>query len=45
MKTELAEIYRLLSSLNVSGDAVDIMAVVRQKIRRLLKETEGGKDG
>lgn len=51
MKTDLVEIYRLLSSLNVSGDAVDIMATVRLKIRKLIKSldakagTEVRKDG
>ena len=43
METELREIYRLLSTLNVNGDAVDVMAVVRAKLRKLIQEGQDGK--
>lgn len=43
IRTELANVFALLSNLSVSGDAVDIMAAVRQKLRRVnsLLEKEG----
>lgn len=37
IKKEVAEALVILSTLSVSGDAVDIMAAVRQKLKRALK--------
>lgn len=42
MDKELREIYTLLSSLNVNGDAVDIMAIVRGKLRKLMEDCKNG---
>lgn len=38
MKQELNEIYALLSGLSVSGDVIDVIAVVRQKLRKLMSQ-------
>lgn len=37
IKTELNDALALLSRLSVSGDAVDLMAAVRAKLKRALK--------
>lgn len=37
IKKEVSEALAILSTLSVSGDAVDIMAAVRQKLKRALK--------
>ena len=34
IKTEINDAFAILSRLSVSGDAVDIMAVVRTKLKR-----------
>lgn len=38
MKKRLETIYKVLSALQVSGDAVDIMAAVRQELRLAIEE-------
>lgn len=35
--------YQILSQLSVSGDAIDIMAVVRSLLRDAIKEAEDGR--
>lgn len=35
MKNRIAKIYDLLSRIPVSGDSVDVMAVVRQELREI----------
>ena len=47
IKSETTEALRILSMLAVSGDAVDLMAAVRAKLKKALKlmeegETDGG---
>ena len=50
IKTEINEAFSLLSRLSVSGDTVDLMAVVRSKLKRAVRmidnlengETDGG---
>ncbi len=42
MKKELNEIYSLLSALPVNGDAVDVIAAIRAKLRKLIKEADDG---
>lgn len=43
MVNELQQIYTLLSALSVSGDAVDVVAEIRLKLRKLIKEADDGK--
>lgn len=43
IKTEVKEALRLISYINVAGDAVDLMAVARGHLKNALKELE--KDG
>lgn len=43
-KRNIREALRLLSSLSVSGDAVDVMAAARARLRASLEE-EGTEDG
>lgn len=47
VKKNLNECYALLSTLNVNGNAVDVMAAVRQKLREALgvMEEEGAEHG
>lgn len=45
---ELGTVYQILATLSVSGDAVDAMAAVRAKLRRILAaliEEEAKQDG
>lgn len=42
MVNELREIYTLLSALSVNGDAVDVVAEIRLKLRKLIKEADDG---
>lgn len=50
IKTEINDAFSILSRLSVSGDAVDIMAVVRTKLKRAIHmidnlekgDTDGG---
>lgn len=35
LRKEVDAIYRMISSLSVSGDAVDIIAAVRAKLKRV----------
>lgn len=47
VKKEVNEALQILSALAVSGDAVDLMAAVRAKLKKALKlmeegETDGG---
>lgn len=47
MREKLVEIYAMTSMLTVSGDAVDIVAAIRNNLRKLIKEEEkadGGQD-
>ncbi len=50
-KTDVESIYAMLSTLQVSGDAVDVIAAVRAKLRKFrdmadrLEELETGLDG
>lgn len=37
IKTEINDAYLILSQLSVSGDAVDLMAAVRAKMKRALR--------
>ena len=43
MIDELREIYTIVSALAVSGDAVDVIATIRAKLRKVIKEAEDGK--
>lgn len=43
MVNELREIYALLSALSVNGDAVDVVAEIRLKLRKLIQEADDGK--
>lgn len=43
IKKEVSEALAILSTLSVSGDAVDIMAAVRQKLKRALKMLDESK--
>lgn len=49
VKKDVQEALAILSALSVSGDAIDIMAAVRQKLKRAIKamdeEGDGGSDG
>ena len=45
MREKLSEIYAMTSMLTVSGDAVDIVAAIRNNLRKLIKEEEGKSDG
>lgn len=51
LKAELKSIYNMLSTLQVSGDVVDVLAAVRSKLRKSysmidhLSKEEGNKDG
>lgn len=40
VKKNLNECYMMLSTLNVSGNAVDVMAAVRQKLREAMGALE-----
>lgn len=40
ISNELKTVYQILSTLSVNGDAVDAMAAVRAKLRRVLSELE-----
>lgn len=40
LKKQVDEIFTMVSLLRVSGDAVDIVATVREKLRRLYKHIE-----
>lgn len=40
MREKLVEIYAMTSMLTVSGDAVDIVAAIRNNLRKLIKEEE-----
>ena len=42
MKKELNEVYSLLSALPVNGDVVDVIAAIRPKLRKLIKEADDG---
>lgn len=44
IKKELTEAFAILAMLNVSGDAVDLMAAVRAKLKRAIKLTEPKED-
>lgn len=47
IKTEINDAFAILSRLSVSGDAVDIMAVVRTKLKRaihMIDNLEKGED-
>lgn len=47
LKTELIGVFNLVSSLSVAGDAVDMIAAVRNKLRRAIAicdKAEGGGD-
>lgn len=42
---EINEIYMMISSLSVSGDAVDIIASIRFRLQKMYKEvSENGND-
>lgn len=51
LQKELNGALRLISALSVSGDAVEIVAAAKQKLRRALElskpasDMEGGQDG
>lgn len=45
LQKELKGALRLISALSVSGDAVDIVAAAKQKIRRALELSEPAPDG
>ena len=48
MKEDLEETFRLVSAIPVSGEAVDVMAVVRADLKaayKLLEEQEGETHG
>lgn len=46
VKSEIEVAIAMLSTLSVSGDAVDVMAAARAKLKRALKELESeDKDG
>lgn len=46
VKAEIQGAIAILSTLSVSGDAVDVMAAARAKLKRALKELESEvKDG
>lgn len=42
MTSKIEQAYRMLSSLSVSGDAVDIMAAARALLRDAMEEAEHG---
>lgn len=42
---ELDTVYKTVSSIPVTGDAVDAMAVVRAKLRKIYAELEKTKEG
>lgn len=42
MISKIEQAYRMLSSLSVSGDAVDIVAGIRSLLRDAMKEAEHG---
>ena len=35
---EVETVYRMISTINVSGDAIDVMAAARAKLRRIKEE-------
>lgn len=41
---EINEIYQLISSLSVSGDAVDIVAAIRFRLQKIYKEVNEDAD-
>lgn len=41
LKEEINSAYKLLSTLQVSGDVVDVVAAVRAKLRRAYSLAEG----
>lgn len=48
LQKEINEVFKLISAISVSGDAVDIMAAVRVRLRsayNLAAGTEGNGDG
>ncbi len=51
LKAEVDSVYAIISALQVSGDAVDVMAAVRSKLRKIrsmadsLTKQEAEKDG
>ncbi len=42
MKNKAKQIYAMLSQLSVSGDAVDIVAAIRELLRQMIEEAEDG---
>lgn len=44
---ELKTAFQMLATLNVNGDAVDVMAAVRAKLRKTIEalEKDGGENG
>lgn len=42
---ELDTVYKTVSAIPVTGDAVDAMAVVRAKLRKIYAELEKTKEG
>ena len=43
MISKIEQAYRMLSSLSVSGDAVDIVAGIRSLLRDVMEEAEHGR--
>lgn len=42
---QVEDIYLIISSLGVSGDAVDVIAAVRSKLRKLMEDMKADGQG
>lgn len=40
IKRELSEAYKILSSMYINGNAVDVVAVVKAKLRKVIEELD-----
>lgn len=45
VKKDVQEALAILSTLSVSGDVIDIMAAVRQKLKRAIKAMDDAEKG